>query len=425
MDALQRLLAPVTLPNMVRIRQVFDDAKLENVAGGVRAALTACPAYNAIRPGMKLALTVGSRGIASLPVIVRAIVDALKERGAEPFIVPAMGSHGGGTAEGQQEMLNELGVSEESAGCPIHSSMDVVEVGRLSDGFPVYMDKYAYNADGIVIFNRIKPHNAFRAKHESGLLKMLAIGLGKHMGAESSHMMGFGHLARIIEEVSDALLKTGKLVLGVGSIENAYDKVAEIVACGPEDFFRVDAESLKRAAANMPRLCVDKLDLLIVDAIGKEFSGGGMDGNITGRYATQYISGGPTISKIVVLDLTDKSHGNATGMGLADVIPKAMVKKIDLFKTYVNNITAKVPVSGRLPMHLDTEEMVIRCGLKTCDATDYPNARVMRIQNTLHLGDAFISEALLPEVTNLKGVQILGKPEPMRFDANGRLITPY
>ncbi len=410
---------------MVRIRQVFDDAKLEDVAGGVRAALAACPAYNAIRPGMKLALTVGSRGIASLPVIVRAIVDALKERGAEPFIVPAMGSHGVGTAEGQTEMLNELGVSEASAGCPIRSSMEVVEVGRLPDGFPVYMDKYAYNADGIVIFNRIKPHNAFRAKHESGLLKMLAIGLGKHMGAESSHMLGFGQLGRIIEEVSEVLLRTGKLTLGVGSIENAYDKVAEIVACGPEDFFRTDEEGLKRASANMPRLCVDKLDLLIVDAIGKEFSGGGMDGNITGRYSTPYISGGPTISKIVVLDLTDKSHGNASGMGLIDVIPKAMVGKIDLFKTYVNNITSKITASGRLPMHLDTEEMAIRCGLKTSDIGDYSGARVMRIQNTLHLGEAFISEALLPEVENHNGVRILGEPEPMRFDADGRLITPY
>jgi hypothetical protein len=425
MDALQRLLAPVILPKMVRIRQVFDDAKLADVAAGVREALAACPAYNAVRPGMKLALTVGSRGVASLPVIVRAIVDALKERGAKPFIVPAMGSHGGGTAEGQREMLHELGVTENSAGCPIHSSMEVVEVGRLADGFPAYMDEYAYNADGVVVFNRIKPHNAFRARHESGLLKMLVIGLGKHKGAESAHMLGFGRMGLVLEEAGALLLKTGKPILGVGSIENAYDEVAEIVACGPEDFFRADEEGLKRASFNMPKLCVDTLDLLIVDAIGKEFSGGGMDGNITGRYPTPHISGGPVISKIVVLDLTDKSVGNAAGMGLADVIPKAMVGKIDLFKTYVNNITSKVTASGRLPLHLDTEEMVIRCGLKTSEAADYPNSRVMRIQNTLHLGEAFISEALSPELENRNDVQILGKPEPMSFGADGKLLDRY
>lgn len=425
MDAIQRLLAPVVLPRMARIRQKFDDTHLTDVPAAVRESLNACPAYQNIKPGMRLALTVGSRGIASLPEIVCAIVGALKDKGTEPFIVPAMGSHGGATAEGQAEVLHHLGVTEESAGCPIHSCMDVVEAGRLADGYPVYMDRYAFDADGVVVFNRIKPHNAFRAKHESGLLKMLAIGLGKHMGAESSHMMGFGNMGRIIEEVGRAILITGKLTLGVGSIENAYDKVCEIVSCGPEDFFTVDAEGLKRAAANMPKLCVDKLDMLIVDNIGKEFSGGGMDSNITGRFPTKYISGSPDIDRIVALNLTDKSDGNASGIGFVDVVPSAMIQKVDLFKTYTNNITSKVTASGKLPIHLKTEEFVIRCGLKTSEARNYANARVMRIQNTLHLGEAFISESLLAEVQGLTNIEILGDPQPMEFDAEGRLATPY
>ena len=425
MDAIQRLLSSVALPKMVRIRQSFDDTRMTDVAGGVRKALHDCPAYHSIKPGAKLALTVGSRGIASLDVIVRAIVDALKERGAEPFIVPAMGSHGGATAEGQLELVNELGITEESAGCPIRSSMEVVQVGRLTDGFPVYMDKYAYEADGVVVYNRIKPHNAFRHRHESGIMKMLAIGLGKHHGAESTHSMGFGHMGRLIEEVGAALLATGKVVLGVGSIENAYDKVKEIVACGPNDFAMTDREGLKRASANMPRLLFDKMDLLICDAIGKEYSGGGMDGNIIGRYSTPFISGGPDITRVVALSLSPKSHGNATGMGLADVIPDSMVKDIDLFKVYTNCITSGATPSARIPMHLATEELAIKAGLKTGYEADTAQALVMRIPNTLHLGEAFISEAMLPIAMETKGVTILGDLKPMSFDAGGKLIDKY
>ncbi|MDR2669331.1 MAG: lactate racemase domain-containing protein [Desulfovibrio sp.] len=425
MDAIHRLLAPVVFPRMVRIQQIFDDACLRDIPAAVRDALAACPAYARITPGMRLALTVGSRGIASLPVIVRAIVDALKDKGAEPFIVPAMGSHGGATDEGQKAVLLHLGVTEESVGCPIHSSLEVVQVGTLSDGFPVYMDKFAYESDGVVVFNRIKPHTGFRARHESGLLKMLAIGLGKHKGAESSHMMGFGNMPRIIEEASAVHINGGKLALGVGTIESAYDEVAEIIACGPEDFFQADEDGLKKAFKNMPKLCVDKLDLLIVDEVGKEYSGGGMDSNITGRYVTPYISGGPDIDRIVALDMTEGSHGNASGIGLVDVVTASLIKKIDMAATYTNNITSKVPASSRLPMHFETEEMVIRCGLKTCRSVDYAKARVMRIPNTLHMREAFISEVLLPEVENRPDVRILGTPQPMRFNANGTLADPY
>jgi len=425
MDAIQRLLSSVTLPKMVRIRQSFDDTLMTDVAAGTRKALQNCPAYHAITPGAKLAVTVGSRGIASLGVIVRAIVDALKERGAKPFIVPAMGSHGGATAEGQLALVNALGVTEKNAGCPILSSMEVVQVAQLPDGFPVYMDKYAFEADGVVIFNRIKPHNAFRARHESGILKMLAIGLGKHHGAESTHTLGFGHMGRLIEEVGTALLTTGKVTLGIGSIENAYDKVKEIVVCGADDFITADREGLKRATANMPRLLFNKMDLLICDSIGKEYSGGGMDGNIIGRYSTPFITGGPDITRIVALGLSPKSHGNANGIGLADVIPDSMVKDVDLFQVYTNVITSGATPSARMPMHLATEELAIKAGLKTGYAADASQALVMRIPNTLHLGEVFISESMLSLANKTQGVTILSDPQPMSFNASGKLIDKY
>ncbi len=425
MDAIERLLFSVELPKMARIRQTFDDTRLDDVPAAVRQALAGCPAYQRIQPGARLAVTVGSRGIASLGAIVRAIVDALKERGAEPFIVPAMGSHGGATAEGQLSLVNELGVTEESAGCPILSSMEVVQVGQLADGFPVYMDKYAYESDGVVIFNRIKPHNAFRSRHESGLLKMLAIGLGKHHGAESTHTLGFGHMGRLIEEVGGELLNTNKIVLGVATIENAYDKAKEIVACGPEDMVQVDREGLKRAFGNMPRLLFDKLDLLICDEIGKEFSGGGMDGNIIGRYSTPFINGDPDITRIVALGLSKRSHGYANGMGLADVVPESFVKDVDLFQVYTNSITSGATPSARTPMHLATEELAIKAGLKTGYASDTTKALVMRIPNTLHLGECFISEALLPLAEKTEGVTVLGEARPMNFDAAGKLIDQY
>ncbi|MDR3220812.1 MAG: nickel-dependent lactate racemase [Candidatus Accumulibacter sp.] len=421
MDAIQRLLSTVELPKMFRARQSFPVKSVADVRGAVFETLATCPAYAAIEPGMRLAITVGSRGLSSLPVLVRALVDALRAKSAVPFVIPAMGSHGGGSAEGQREMLATLGVSEQSVGCPVRSSMEVVRIGALADGFPVYMDRFAYEADGVVLFNRIKPHNGFRARHESGLLKMLAIGLGKHKGAESSHTLGFGQMGRIIEEVSSVVLQTGKVKLALGTIENSRHQVGELVACGPDDLFETDEKGLQTAWKLMPRLLVDSLDLLIVNEIGKEFSGGGMDNNIVGRYSTPFIHGGPEINKIVALDLTDKSKGNASGMGVLDFIPDALVGKIDLEKTYTNNLTSKATASGRIPIHLPTEEMVIRAGLKTCTAPDAGKARVMRIKNTLELEEVLFSEALLPEAREHPSIEILGDPEPMRFGADGKL----
>jgi hypothetical protein len=421
MDAINRLLSTVELPKMFRARQNFPCKTVGDVRTAVSEALAACPAYAAIEPGMRLAITVGSRGLSSLPILVRALADALREKGADPFVIPAMGSHGGGTAQGQREMLAALGVTEESVGCPIHSSMEVVRIGALPDGFPVYMDRFAHEADGIVLFNRIKPHNGFRARHESGLLKMLAIGLGKHKGAESSHTLGFGQMGRVIEEVSAVVLQTGKIKLALGTIENSRHQVGELVACGPEDLFEADEKGLQRAWDLMPKLHVDKLDLLVVDEIGKEFSGGGMDNNIIGRYSTPFIHGGPRIDKIVALNLTDKSKGNASGMGVLDFVPDALVSKIDLEKTYTNNLTSKATASGRIPIHLPTEEMVIRAGIKTCTAPDGSKARVMRIKNTLALEEVLFSEILLPEAKNHPSIEILEEPEPMRFGADGKL----
>lgn len=420
------LLDQVSLPSMVRLEQSFPDAAIPHAGSALRQAMERSPAMDTIQPGMRIALSVGSRGIDRLPELVRAMADTLRSKGALPFIVPAMGSHGGATAAGQLDILQRLGVTDESAGCPIYSSMETVQVGLLEDNVPVRMDVLAQEADGIVVFNRIKPHNAFRSKHESGLVKMLAIGLGKQSGADACHYLGFGHMGRLILEMAKVKLAQCPIVMGVGIIENAYDHLSHIVVTGRDDFIEQDAAGLVQAAAMMPRLPCDQLDLLIVDRIGKEFSGGGMDANITGRFPTRFITGGPDITTIVVLDLTEKSHGNANGIGLADVTTEALAARADRQSMYANALTSRVTTSARMPMIMPTEHAAIRAGAKVCCAPDAHRMRCLRIANTLHLNQVYASAALVPELTGLPHISLLDKtPRPMAFSSSGLLQDPW
>ncbi|MDR1744612.1 MAG: DUF362 domain-containing protein, partial [Planctomycetota bacterium] len=275
MHRIQAILAPVPLPRVVRITQTFPAPKLPDPVASLRAAFAACPAAERIKPGQSIALTVGSRGIACLPELVRALVEAIALRGAKPFIVPAMGSHGGATGEGQKELIAGLGVTEESAGCPIRSGMEIVETGRLANGMPVSLDKDASEADGIIVFNRIKPHNSFRHAVESGLCKMLAIGLGKRQGAECCHSLGMTEIGPLIEAMAEAQLRNPRILMGIATLENAYDEIAEAAAFPAEELIAREKEAQIRAKANMPRLLLNPLDALVVDQSGKEFSGGG------------------------------------------------------------------------------------------------------------------------------------------------------
>ena len=423
MDILRELLKDIPIPRMVRIRQTFAAARIQDVAAALQDEFKRSGVLERITPGMSIAIAVGSRGVADIPTLTRVTIDAVKTRGGRPFIVPAMGSHGGATAQGQVEVLANLGVTEASAGCPILSSMDVVEIGRLDNGLPVYIDKHAYAADGIVVINRIKPHTAFRGVSESGLVKMVTIGLGKQKGAESCHAYSFRYMGEHLLAMAEISLSRAPILFGVGTVENAYDQVAKIVAVPAEQMLAVDRELLVEAKASMPKILFPQFDVLIIDQIGKDISGDGMDPNVTGRYPTPYASGGPEINKMVLLDLTEKTHGNANGMGTADFATRKLADKVNFPATYANGLTSTVVGPTHLPTILETDADAIRAAIKTCNARDLSRARVVRIKNTLQLGDIMISESLLEQAKNTPGIEVIGEPEELQFDAGGNLIT--
>lgn len=425
MQRIEKILRPTPIPKMLRITQTFTAKRIDDHAAALRKAIADCPASSRIKPGMSIAVTVGSRGISGLVGLVRVLIEEIKLRGAHPFIVPAMGSHGGATAEGQKELIAGLGVTEESAGCPIHSSMDVVEVGRLDNGMPVSLDRIASEADGIIVFNRIKPHNSFRHEVESGLCKMLAIGLGKRQGAQYCHSLGMMAIGGIIEQMAEVQLRNRRILMGVGSIENAYDQIARIVAFSADELIAREKEAQREAKANMPRLLMNPLDALVVDQSGKEYSGGGIDANITGVCGAGIVMSDARITRIAILDLSEKSHGNAHGMGLAHVTTKKLHDKIDLAATYANALTSRVMASGRTPIVLDNDRLAIQAAIYSCNIMDEHDVRLMRIPNTLHLHEAYISEALLDEASRTPGVTILGDPQEMRFDDSGWLADGW
>lgn len=421
MDVVKELLRDVPLPKLVKVRQTFTATRLADVAGALRQELAREEIRGRVRPGMRVAIAVGSRGVAEIPTLARVTVEELRKLGAEPFVVPAMGSHGGATAEGQRDVLTNLGVTEASVGCPIKATMEVVEIGRLDNGLPVYIDKYAHGADGIVVINRVKPHTAFRGANESGMVKMITIGLGKQRGAESCHAYSFKYMYEHIVAMTKLTLAKTPVLFGVGTVENAYDQVAKVVAVAPDALIETDSRLLVEARANMPSLPFSQLDVLIVDKIGKNISGDGMDPNITGRYPTPYASGGPDIAKLAVLDLTDATHGNANGMGKADVVTRRLVDKTNFPMTYCNALTSTVFEPVKMPMVMECDRDAVAAAIKTCNARDLTKARVVRIKDTLHLDDLYISEALLAEAGTNPRLTVVGEPAAMRFDGGGNL----
>jgi hypothetical protein len=418
MGILEELLRDIPLPRMVKVRQHFHAPEIEDVASAVRRAIVEAGVLPRIVPGDRVAIAVGSRGVADIPTIAREVVRAIAAVGGQPFIVPAMGSHGGATAEGQKEVLESLGVTEEFVGAPIVSCMDVVEVGRLPNGLPVYTDKHAYQADKIVVINRIKPHTAFRGPVESGLLKMITIGLGKQKGAEAAHAYSFKYMAEHVLEMAKMVIARAPIVFGVGTIENAYDRPAKIVAIPAEKLVDEEPKLLVEAKALMPKIAFSPLDVLVVDEIGKDISGDGMDPNITGRYGTPYASGGVEAARTVVLRLTEKTHGNANGIGLADITTRNVFESIDWEKGYANALTSTVVGTVKLPMFLDTGELAVKAAIKTCNAFDLTGVRLVRIKNTLHLKDIWISESLLHEARQRDDIEIVTEPLLMDFSEN-------
>ncbi|MFJ7469964.1 lactate racemase domain-containing protein [Peribacillus frigoritolerans] len=416
MDIISELLREIQLPKMVQVRQKFRTPQIADVAGEVKKAIKEAGVLSRINEDDRVAIAVGSRGVADLPILVRETVAAVKEAGANPFIVPAMGSHGGATAEGQIDVLLQLGISEEAVGAPIRSSMDVIKLDELPNGLPVYIDKLAYESDKIIVINRIKPHTAFRGPVESGLMKMITIGLGKQKGAEAAHAYSFKYMAEHVPEMAKVSLSKAPIIFGLASIENAYDKPAKIVAVPAEDLEVVEPGLLLEAKSLMPKIHFDSMDVLIVNELGKDISGDGMDPNITGNFATPYATGGPDVKRTVVLGLTEKTHGNANGIGMADMTTKAVMNEIKWEKGYANALTSTVTDVVKLPMFLDTQELAVKAAIKTCNAFDLNKVRIVRIKNTLEIGEIWISESMMEEALKNEDIEILSDPEDLALN---------
>jgi hypothetical protein len=418
---LHHLLDDVPIPAMARVRYAIPTpAALASVPATVAAELTRPDVAELVRPGERIAIGIGSRGIARLPEIVRALVAGLRRQGADPFVIPAMGSHGGATADGQLEVLTRLGVTAEAVGAPIVSDMATEQVGTTDEGIPVRLDRNALKADGIVFVARVKPHTAFRGIYESGLAKMIAIGLGKQSGAAACHAAGFADMARRVPLLAAVAIQRAPIRFGLAVLENAHDEPFRIVAVPANCILDDEPALLDQAKAAMPRIPFDELDVLVIDQIGKNISGDGADPNITGRYPTPFASGGPRVAKQVVLDLTPETDGNANGLGTADFTTVRAVEKVSLGQTYPNGLTSTVVGPTHIPTILPTDRLAIQAALLTCNAVGH-EPRLVRIANTLHLSEFAISAALLDEARGHPHLTLAGGAERLAFDPDGNL----
>lgn len=411
------------VPKMFRVKQVFPRPKIEKeeIPGIIQNLLSQEKFASRIKPGMRIAITAGSRGVANVALTTRCIADFVKSRGASPFVVPAMGSHGGATAEGQKALLAGYGVTEEQVGCPILSSMEVKKIGVNEEGGDVYIDKNAAEADGIILGCRIKPHTAFRGAYESGMMKMMAIGLGKQYGAEVCHEAGFKNMAKNVPLFGKCIIKNAPILFAVPTIENAFDETCRILAVAAEDIEAEEPGLLKEAFSYMPRILVDSCDVLIVDQIGKNFSGDGMDPNITGTFCTPYASGGIDSQRVVVLDLSPETHGNGLGIGLASATTKRVYDQLDLAAMYPNAITCTVLTGVRIPLVMESDKEAIQVCIKSCNEIDKKHPRVVRIPNSLQLEHIMLSEAYLEEIKGNPNLIVESEPEYLPFDEDGNL----
>ena len=406
---------------LYRINQSFPSSPLPDIDQTVRDEIRRVGSD--VRPGMRIAITVGSRGIANLSRIVKALADELKNMSALPFIIPAMGSHGGATAEGQKEVLAGYGITEQDTGVPIQSSMDVVTLPRGDLPLPLYQDRLAHEADGIILLNRIKVHTDFHGEYESGLMKMSVIGLGKHAQAKAIHQYGASGLRDLVPLAARQIIKTSKIMFGIGIVEDAYDQTMMIKAIPAAEIEHEEPKLLNICRQNMPRLPVNTLDALIVDRIGKDISGTGMDTNIIGRMQIQGEEepAVPYINKLIVSDLSDSAHGNAAGMGLADFITKKLQSKINFNATYENILTSIFTQRGKMPIVAETDLQAFEYALRTWGKTELADAFVIRILDTLHLSTLYVSQAVYHQIKDTPGITLLDEPQPA-FTADGHLV---
>lgn len=430
MATMLHLLKNVQLPKVAHVKCEFDRSEVEDVAAALLKELERPEISCCIKPGMKIAVGVGSRGLASLETMVKTLVKKLQDLGAKPFIVPTMGSHGGATAEGQKAILASLGITEETMGCPIRSSMETVELGTvhipdLDTDTKTYFDRNAYEADGIVTVARVKVHPAFKDTLESGLCKMLVVGFGKQRGAQAYHTAANGRMGRVLEAVAPHILKNTKVLFAVGSVENAYDRICDIRAVPAKEIVETDKEMLVLAKERIGKLPFNKLDVLIAKQMGKEISGEGLDPNITGKRAIGPVPGGPKITKIGVLQLSKESDGNIVGIGAVDVITEKLYSRVNLAISYANALTTGGLHNVRIPMTLASDEEVIRAAVHSSKVADTTRAHLVIIKDTLHLSDLYISEGLKEAIEADNRLTLCSDFEDLPFSSSGELMINW
>jgi hypothetical protein len=411
----------VTFPKIIKVRQKFPRPRVDDVEAKVREEFEKDGIASRVRSGMRIALTAGSRGVARIDLVLRSLVRLLKEKGAEPFIVPAMGSHGGATAEGQVEVLESLGVTEEFCEARILSSMEVVEIGRTEYGLPVYMDRHASKADGVVVVNRIKAHTDFRSEIESGLFKMASIGLGKHEAALALHSYGVTGIRDYMVEAGGLIFDSGRVLFGLGLVENAYDEPARIEAIEPENIEVCEKALLEEYVGMMPTLPVCEVDVLFVDALGKNYSGTGMDTNVIGRFRILGIEEpkSPNAKYVIVSRLSEQSHGNALGVGLADFTTERLFEAVERKTTNANAMTSTFVERAKIPMVLKNDREALQAAVRANWGVAEEETRFVRIPNTLHLEHAYLSENLVEEALENANVQIVGEAAEPEFGPEG------
>ena len=412
------------LPQMAKVKQHFPDEYLSDVSGSVKKSLIESGITNIVKPGQRIAISSGSRGISNIQTITRTVVDSVKEIGGKPFILPAMGSHGGATADGQKDVLASYGIDKNSMGCPIEATMDVLEVGKLVDNTPVLLNRLAVEADGVILVNRIKPHTSFRGQFESGLMKMMTIGLGSHQGATIAHSKGAEGLARLIPAWGKTILQKAPILMGIAIVENAYEQTLKIEAISANKFISREPQLLDIARSSMPQIPCEGIDVLIVDQIGKNISGTGMDTNIIGRMLLPGVKepNVPGASRIVALDLTDESHGNANGVGLSDIITRRLFEKIDFDATYANVFTHTFLNRAHIPIIMESDQKAIEAAINVQRLRDNKEARIVRINNTLDIGEISVSKSVLTEVLSKPGVKLTQELTPIQFDDFGNIL---
>ncbi|MGP1348406.1 MAG: lactate racemase domain-containing protein [Stomatobaculum sp.] len=422
-NVITALAATEALPRMVKVKQIFDHSHYtpEEIPDIVLNELDRLALRRIIRGGMEIAITCGSRGVANIAIITKAIVDFVKSCGGRPFVFPAMGSHGGATAEGQREVLAAYGVTEEFLRCPIKASMETVEIGKLDNGQLVYVDKYAYEADGIILCGRVKAHTAFRGPYESGICKMAVIGMGKQKGAETVHKDGFRELGRMLPVIAKKILDNTKVLAAVALGENAFDQTFLIEGMLADEIMEKEPFILERTKDRLGKIYFDNIDVLVVDKLGKNISGDGMDPNITGRFAVPYIKGDLEIQHIAVLDLTEETRGNCNGIGLADVTTKRLVDKVDVDCTYPNVVTSTVLCTPKIPLFTHSDQSCIQIALRTCNYINRNAPRIVRIPDTMNLEYIHISEAMLDEARQNSRIELISELQNWEFNEDGNL----